>query len=238
MSPQVTAALITSGAALVVALLGIAGAIAAQTVSTRRAFQNSLDLFERQRRAEQEERQEQARREDAFRFAEQRTSLYARYARSARDLFSARLDVDEATQKCSEHFRQSGGNTPGHSQMAEDSRVMRSLDNAFAEWVRLRVELDVTWHELRLLSSPEVREAAANLSRSACRLPDLAGLPDPDEVIPDEVTAYMRQGTPEPASLPEYESAQDRFFETAQRELGVQPIQPSLDPGSDQASSP
>lgn len=48
MNPQVNAALISGGVALVVALIGIAGAIAAQFVATKRGFANSLALLERQ----------------------------------------------------------------------------------------------------------------------------------------------------------------------------------------------
>jgi hypothetical protein len=107
MNPQVTAALISGIAALAVALLGIAGAIAAQLLATKRAFANSLVLLERQfaqslaaaeqERAERErvaqqeradrerEREEQLRREDAYRYSEQRRSIYARFLRAAAD---------------------------------------------------------------------------------------------------------------------------------------------------------
>ena len=45
---QMTTTLLSGTVALIVALLGIAGAIAAQLVATRRAYANSLALFERQ----------------------------------------------------------------------------------------------------------------------------------------------------------------------------------------------
>jgi hypothetical protein len=86
MSPPVTAALISGSVALVVALVGIAGAIAAQSFATRRAFDDSLALFERQRSAQEQEQREQSRREDAYRFADQRRTIYARMLRAAADL--------------------------------------------------------------------------------------------------------------------------------------------------------
>jgi hypothetical protein len=70
MNPQVTAAVISGSVALVVALAGIAGAIVAQAIATRRSFGNSLALFERQRSAQEQERHERSRREDAYRFAD------------------------------------------------------------------------------------------------------------------------------------------------------------------------
>jgi hypothetical protein len=115
MNPQVNAALISGGAALVVALIGIAGAIAAQFVATKRGFANSLALLERQhaqalalaeqeradreRAAQQEradrerERLEQLRREDADRFSQQRRSIYARFLLSARETREANFAV-------------------------------------------------------------------------------------------------------------------------------------------------
>lgn len=224
MNPQVTAAVISGSVALVVALVGIAGAVAAQTIATRRAFQNSLALFEREYRAQEEERREQARREDAFRFAGQRTGLYVRYARTARDLYFARQDVDDAAGKCREHFGQpSSSERPMPARMAADSQVMRSLDNARAKWLRLRLELDEIGHELLLLSSAEVREAAADLGRAACPLPDPAGLPEWDELA-----AYIRGEPPRPVSWAEYTSGLGAFFAAARRELGIQPSQPRV----------
>ena len=84
MNVQVTAALISGGAALTVAVLGIGGAIAAQIFATRHAFENSLALQEQQYAKQEHERHEQSRREDAYRFAEQRRSTYGRFVRLAR----------------------------------------------------------------------------------------------------------------------------------------------------------
>jgi hypothetical protein len=84
---QVTTTLLSGAAALIVALLGIAGAIAAQLVATRRAYANSLALFERQHAQEEasskQQRDEEVRREDAHRFADQRRATYARFLQLA-----------------------------------------------------------------------------------------------------------------------------------------------------------
>ena len=58
MDAQVTAALISGGAALAVAVLGIGGAITAQLFTTRHALENSLALQERQYARQERERQE------------------------------------------------------------------------------------------------------------------------------------------------------------------------------------
>ena len=98
MSTQVTTALLSGGVALLVALLGIAGAIAAQLVATRRAYANSLALFEQQHA--QEEASEEAsnetrdiRREDAHRFADQRRAAYARFLQLADETRRARANA-------------------------------------------------------------------------------------------------------------------------------------------------
>jgi len=89
MDAQVTAALISGGAALTVAVVGIGGAIVAQLFATRHAFENSLALQERQYAKQEHERHEQSRREDAYRFAEQRRSTYGRFVRLAREFLDA-----------------------------------------------------------------------------------------------------------------------------------------------------
>jgi hypothetical protein len=92
---QVTAALISGGAALTVAVLGIGGAIAAQLSTARHAFENSLELQERQYAKQEKERHEQSRQEDAYRFAEQRRSTYGRFVRLARDFLHA-VDMEQS----------------------------------------------------------------------------------------------------------------------------------------------
>jgi hypothetical protein len=90
MDTQTATALISGGVALFVALLGIGGAIVAQLVATRRAFSNSLAMFERQRTADVEnraqERAEAARREEVQRFADERRLTYAKFLRLVREL--------------------------------------------------------------------------------------------------------------------------------------------------------
>ena len=95
MDAQVTAALISGGAALTVAVLGIGGAIAAQLFTTRHAFENSLALQEQQYAEQEHERHERSRREDAYRFAEQRRSTYGRFVRLAREFLNA-ADVEHS----------------------------------------------------------------------------------------------------------------------------------------------
>jgi hypothetical protein len=68
---------------------GIAGAIAAQLVATRRAYANSLALFERQHAEQERTRRDEARREGNYRFAEHRRSAYARLLRYADELVAA-----------------------------------------------------------------------------------------------------------------------------------------------------
>src|SRR5580704_6053972 len=96
MSSQVVAALVSGGAALVVALLGIAGAIVAQLVATRRAFGNSLRLFEQENERRGLERAGEVRREDEFRFADQRRGAYVRMLRICEDLRLALLALNAA----------------------------------------------------------------------------------------------------------------------------------------------
>src|SRR5690348_4591843 len=98
MDAQVTAALISGGAALAVAVLGIGGAITAQLFTTRHALENSLALQERQYARQERERQEQSRREDAYRFAEQRRSTYGRFVRLAREFLGA-VEVERSAAR-------------------------------------------------------------------------------------------------------------------------------------------
>ena len=98
MNSQAATALLSGGIALVVALLGIAGAIAAQLVASRRAFANSLALFERQNAAQKQERAEETRREEARQLAEERKRAYARLLRTADDLQSVQSVAEEAQE--------------------------------------------------------------------------------------------------------------------------------------------
>lgn len=97
-SDQLTVALVSGGIALLVALLGIAGSIVAQSLATRQAFRNSLALFERQAADQDRARAAEALREDRHRFAEQRRGVYAKLLRVASDLVAAR-DVERTAAK-------------------------------------------------------------------------------------------------------------------------------------------
>jgi hypothetical protein len=97
MNVQVTTTLISGAAALIVALLGIAGAIVAQLLATRRAYDNSLALFKRQHAEEEasqrQQRDEDNRREDAHRFADQCRATFARFLQLADDVHTARVSA-------------------------------------------------------------------------------------------------------------------------------------------------
>jgi hypothetical protein len=161
MSAQVTAALISSGAALAVALLGIAGAIAAQLVATRRAFANSLALSERQHAAQEatrkQERADAARREDAYRYAGQRKSTYARFLGHHDELVAAR-DTSRAFRDLAREAPDEHGGEPLPPESAEyaDQVVRDSIDRAG----KARRELEATAGEIDLIGSAEVRKAA------------------------------------------------------------------------------
>lgn len=249
MSPQVTAALISGGAALVVALLGIAGAVVAQLVTTRRAFANSLALFEQEYlRREREQaaatsrddarRLADQRREDAYRFADQRRSTYARLLRTAADLYETRGSICKAANKWEDRYHREHGagqdGTPTESvfEAVDRARAAREaweraleepaaeLRDAYARWERTRVELDEVAEEVELLASPDVRSAAGELAYFASTLPDFG-----------EAWRVLRWIVP-PAprwsaaalrneQLEDYHPARDAFLEAARRELGI-----------------
>lgn len=132
MDAQVTAALVSGGAALTVAVLGIGGAIAAQLFTTRHAFKNSLALQEQQYAKQEQERQEQSRREDAYRFAEQRRSTYGRFVRLAREFLRA-VDMEREVAKNLESvsIRSVTAPRPVHTSLRYPPRPQSS-------WLRMR----------------------------------------------------------------------------------------------------
>jgi hypothetical protein len=223
----VTTSLISGGVALVVAVLGIAGAIAAQTIATRRAFANSLAMFDRQRSALEQERQEQIRREDAYRFADQRRTTYARFLQATAELAQARQDADEAhaDYKGLDHYEENqglydhGGHVPpGPADIAKmrDKRLSE-LDKALVQWGRLQSTATAVADEVRLLASPEVRRAADELWKEANWPPAIwvlrrARHPEvPDSGEPEEGSSRWHY----------YQAARSGFVEAARRELGV-----------------
>jgi hypothetical protein len=168
MSTPVTAALVSGGVALVVALLGIAGAIAAQLVATRRAYENSLALFERQHARQEatrtQERKEEARREDAYRFAEQRRSTYGRFVRLAREFVGA-IDAERTVAKNLERIDRQRDRTRSRSADLEMSAeaAEQLVADARERRQRLDGEFGAACEEIHLLGSPEVRQAADHL---------------------------------------------------------------------------
>jgi hypothetical protein len=172
-SPQVTAALISGGAALVVALFGIAGAVAAQLVATRRAFANSLRLFEQEYDKRERERTDQVRREDEYRFADQRRGTYARHLRTAADLYIARLALNAAAEQW-EYFRNPEMLSESQEERPEhEERTQRLLLEAFPRWAQLHAELEEVEGEVELLGSAGVRHAAAELADIVSERPEL-----------------------------------------------------------------
>jgi len=199
MNPQVTAALISAGVALTVAVLGIAGAIVAQTYATRRAFQGSLALFERQRAADEHRQHEQAQREDAFRFAEQRRSTYGRFASLARDLADAN-DAERTATKNSERIgRQLDRVRPGSASDLEESAEAAQQVAAAARTRREQLDVDygAAREEIHLLGTPDVRAAA------------------------DELWSAARQATHSAGA--DYQAARAAFLKTVRQELGIAP---------------
>jgi hypothetical protein len=172
-SPPVAAALISGGAALAVALLGIAGAIAAQLVATRRAFANSLALFEQEHESRERERVAQARREDEYRFAEQRRGTYARMLRAAADLHFALLVLNAAAEGWRYVRDPETRDESPEVRARDEAKRLGLLRDAYAQWARTRAELEEVAEETELLASAGVRHAAAELGDIVSRAPDL-----------------------------------------------------------------
>lgn len=164
MDPQVAVALISSGAAVLVALLGIAGTITAQVFATRRAFDNSLALLERQlaqsnEAAEQErasrerERREQARREDAFRYAEERRILYAKFLRLSSASNWAGLNLKGAAAR--------------HPDLEPSEESKERHARGLQYWIErseeLAWQLDEVTAEVQVIASSGVRAAALEM---------------------------------------------------------------------------
>jgi hypothetical protein len=219
LSPQVTTALISGGAALVVALLGIAGAIVAQLVATRRAFANSLALFEREHDKQERERAAEARREDEYRFADQRRSTYARMLRAAADLYLALLALNAAAEGW-RFVRDPGtGNELPEVRAKDEARWMGLLRDAHARWERMRAELEEVAEEVELLASGDVRHAAGELGDIVSKPPDLGEAAVALEYphIPvgrHSVAQRMRR-------FSSYDGARTAFLDAARRELGI-----------------
>ena len=212
MNPQVTAALISAIVALAVALLGIAGAIASQDVATRRAFRNSLALFERQHAAETEsrrrERDEAARQEDARRFADERRVSYAKFLRLADELVAAEKSSYYYRYYALGNYAESmrwAGKEPSSADLQAKAVEYETLERKyFWQYAHLRFELDEAVAGIDLLGSGPIREAAKILAKSAAALQ-----PQP---------SYTAVFAPEPG----YDDLRIAFLARARHELGVE----------------
>ena len=205
MDAQVTAALISGGAALTVAVLGIGGAIAAQLFTTRHAFENSLALQEQQYAEQEHERHERSRREDAYRFAEQRRSTYGRFVRLAREFLDA-VDVEHSAAENLDRIDQQRSRSRPESHGVEMSAgtAEQLVADARERKRRLHGEFGAACEEIYLLGSQEVRQAADRLWDEAHKATHSA---DSD-----------------------YTTARTAFLEAARHELGIMRSQQSLNP--------
>lgn len=220
MSPQVTAALVSGGAALVVALLGIAGAIVAQLVVTRRSFANSLALFEREYAKRERERVEQARREDDYRYAEQRRSTYARMLRAAAALYLASLVFAGAAEAWRYVRDPEMTDEPPELRAKAEEKRLGLLHDAHRRWERAIDELEEAVDEIELLASADVRHAAHDLARVASQEPDLGDEPLP---VPRLHPNLLRPRSPREGKrwIGSYWEARDEFLDAARHELGI-----------------
>jgi hypothetical protein len=198
MSAQVTTTLLSGTVALIVALLGIAGAIAAQLVATRRAYTNSLALFERQHVREETSRKlqwdEDIRREDAHRFADQRRATYARFLQLADEIRTARGNAGVLLDAIERHEDERGKNEQGGDALKQ--RLAKRANTEFhanmdrAE--RASDQLRGLVAEIDLLGSADVRATARELHLAV-----------------EEWVGH------------EFAPARDAFVEAARRELAV-----------------
>jgi hypothetical protein len=203
---QETAALISGGAAILVAALGIGGAIAAQLFATRRAYANSLALHERQYAQQEQDRQEQVRREDAYRFAEQRRSIFARFVRLGREYVDG-VDAERAAAKNLQRTaRQRDRMHPSPPELETSIEIAEQLvTDARTRSRRLAGEFGLACEEIHLLASPDVRQAADGLWNEAHR------------AAHSESAGYL--------------AARAAFLEAARRELGIALDEGELRPG-------
>jgi hypothetical protein len=219
MDSQTATALISGGVALAVALLGIAGAIAAQLVATRRAYANSLGLFERQNAAQELAKAEEVRREDARRSADQRRSAYAKVLQAADHLTSAYSPAIRAARTL-QHLR------ADRADIDARKAAILALNEVCDRWAELSNALEKAVDELELLASGEVLRAARELWAvgTAGDLPrdlPLSGSTELDAAwIRAELSGFHRRdhlGS---------RGARANFVDACRRELGVSP-----DPG-------
>lgn len=194
------AATVVSGVfALLVALLGIAGAIAAQMIATRRAFEYSLALFERQTAEAQQAREEATRTDNHHRFADQKRGTYSRALRLADEVVTAQEKERGARQYHARTMRTLDRVGDQSESLVQAAKNYRTEADEYAEQARrLAVELADVVGEIHLLSTPAVREAAESLQKSA--------------------------RTAEHVEETRYAEAREKFVDAARGELGVEPV--------------
>jgi hypothetical protein len=209
-----------------VALLGIAGAIAAQLVASRRTFANSLALFEQQNAAQARERAAELRGEEARHFAEERKLAYARLLRTADDLQSVVSAADDAA-KARTRIREEARLGPDDEEMRQGrvSSAVHMLGQACDLWEQTFEALGLIAGELELLASGEVLEAARQLW-AVTGLPqhyreDYYREPTPaqralETMFRTQLADYQRPGLT-------YWQARAAFVDAARRELGRPP---------------
>jgi hypothetical protein len=152
-SEQLTIAVISSSVALVVAVTGFMASIRAQVVSTRRAFQNSLALFEKQTA-------DQAR----TRFADTKRASYSTVMRLADDLVAARAAEDVAAaelDRADRAFQQHGVLKTEVERRGDVASAARALVTDRT------AQLDQAINEVELLAAATVRTAVAALRSAA-----------------------------------------------------------------------
>ncbi|MDQ2877073.1 MAG: hypothetical protein M3Y33_20590 [Actinomycetota bacterium] len=232
MSTQVTGALISGGAALVVAVVGIAGAIAAQLLATRRAFANSLALTEREYERRERERAEERHREDEYRHAERRRSTYATMLRAAASLYLVSLEFAAAAANWRNTRDPELASETPEEREREERKWLGLLQDARTRWERATGELEVAFEEIELLASAGVRYPAGELARIASNDPDLGEEPLP---VSRSHPTLLRPGTPVPGKQHywNYFEARDAFLDAARSDLGT-----SLAPAPGEASPP
>lgn len=168
MNDQLPAAWTSGLFALVVALLGIAGAIAAQFVATRRAFENSLALFERQATEDRYARAEAARMEERHRFADQKRSAYSRFLRLVDEISSSWAAAHAAEEAMDRNVlapERTGSHADYLAQRARDDAIRAKENQDRAQ--RLIAELDLAAGEIDLLADGAVAAAVLQLRKYA-----------------------------------------------------------------------
>lgn len=183
---------------ILVALLGIAGAIAAQVVATRRAFANSLALFEEQALEARRAREEETRIENLHRFADQKRSTYSRALRLADSVGAACKDA-----------RRADGNY---------QRQLDALDHA--------VQSAETVGRLAKQYAEEADSHRKRAERSFASLAEVVGeieLLSSDAVASAAICLRARAYTTNEDQEERHREARQAFLVASRKELGLQP---------------